>query len=161
MVTHDALAAEAAGRLLHLDKGRLSESGTGLTEETSMIANLWNLLGLAFKQLTRHRIRSLLTVAGVSIGMFLYAAVETMQRSLSSMTESSDEDNTLVVYQEIDLPWNFAIAERYVEEIRRIEGVVEALPVKIKVNNCGASLDVISFRGVPTDSLQSYNPNLV
>ena len=61
-----------------------------------MTANLWSLLGLAVKQLSRHRIRSLLTVAGVSIGMFLYAAVETMQRSLNLMTESSDEDNTLV-----------------------------------------------------------------
>ena len=31
----------------------------------------------------------------------------------------------------------------------RIEGVREVIPVKITVNNCGASLDVIAFRGVP------------
>ena len=127
-----------------------------------MIANLWSLLGLAFKQLSRHRIRSLLTVAGVSIGMFLYAAVETMQRSLNlDDLNRSDEDNTLVVYRKNRLcPATPRLPERYVEDIRRIEGVVEVLPVQITVNNCGASLDVITFRGVPTDSLQSYNPNL-
>lgn len=126
-----------------------------------MISNLWSLLGLAFKQLTRHGIRSMLTVAGVSIGMFLYAAVETMQRSLSEVTESSDQDNTLVVYRENRFcPMTSRLPERYVEDIRRIDGVVEALPVQITVNNCGASLDVITFRGVPADSLQSYNPNL-
>ena len=83
-----------------------------------------------------------------------------MQRSLNLMTESSDEDNTLVVYRKNRLATTSRLPERYVEDIRRIEGVVEVLPVQITVNNCGASLDVITFRGVPTDSLQSYNPNL-
>lgn len=126
-----------------------------------MMSYLWRLCGLAFKQLTRHRIRSLLTIAGVSIGMFLYAAVETMQRSLSVVTEESAEDNTLVVYRENRFcPATSRLPERYVDDIQRIEGVVEVLPVQITVNNCGASLDVITFRGVPIDSLQEYNPGL-
>jgi len=126
-----------------------------------MISYVWILCGLAFKQLTRHRIRSLLTIAGVSIGMFLYASVETMQRSLSVVTEATSEDNTLVVYRENRFcPATSRLPERYVDDIHRIDGVVEALPVQITVNNCGASLDVITFRGVPTESLQNYNPDL-
>lgn len=126
-----------------------------------MISYVWILCGLAFKQLTRHRIRSLLTIAGVSIGMFLYASVETMQRSLSVVTEATSEDNTLVVYRENRFcPATSRLPERYVDEIQRIDGVVEALPVQITVNNCGASLDVITFRGVHTESLQNYNPDL-
>jgi putative ABC transport system permease protein len=38
--------------------------------------------------------------------------------------------------------------------------VKEAIPVQIVVNNCGASLDVIAFRGVPPGDLQRYNPEL-
>jgi putative ABC transport system permease protein len=38
--------------------------------------------------------------------------------------------------------------------------VAEAIPIQIAVNNCGASLDVITFRGVPPESLANYNPEL-
>jgi len=55
---------------------------------------------LALKNLTRNRLRSLLTILGVAAGMFLYASVQTMQHSLSTATESSAADTTLVVYRE-------------------------------------------------------------
>ncbi|MDQ8203827.1 ABC transporter permease [Pelagicoccus sp. SDUM812003] len=122
---------------------------------------LRKLSGLALKQLMRNRLRSILTVLGVAIGMFLYAAVETMQTSLKSVTQSSPDDNTLVVYRENRFcPSTSRLPEHYQSEIERIDGVVEALPIQIAVNNCGASLDVITFRGVPTDSLQAYNPDI-
>lgn len=119
------------------------------------------LIQLAFKQLTRNRIRSLLTVAGVSVGMFLYASVETLQQSLASATQNTATENTLVVYRENRFcPTTSRLPEHYLSEINRIPGVSEVLPVQIAVNNCGASLDVITFRGVPPEALQSYNPDI-
>ncbi|MEM7602126.1 MAG: ABC transporter permease, partial [Verrucomicrobiota bacterium] len=59
-----------------------------------------HLAGLSWKQMIRHRVRSLLTIAGVAAGMFLYSAVETMQESLSAATEAEARDTTLVVYRE-------------------------------------------------------------
>ena len=126
-----------------------------------MIRSLVELASLAGKQLLRNRIRSLLTVLGVAIGMFLFATVETMQQSLKAVTQTSPEDNTLVVYRENRFcPSTSRLPEHYQNEIERIDGVAEALPIQIAVNNCGASLDVTTFRGVPTDSLQSYNPDI-
>ena len=113
------------------------------------------------KQLTRHRIRSLLTVFGVAMGMFLFATVETMQRSLREATEISSEDTTLVVYRENRFcPSTSRLPEHYESTIRKIRGVKEVIPIQIVVNNCGASLDVIAFRGVPPDNLQRYAPQL-
>ena len=126
-----------------------------------MIQHLLHLGGLAIKQLSRNRVRSVLTVIGVAIGMFLYAAVETMQQSLSNATQASAQDNTLIVYRENRFcPSTSRLPEHYVTDIERIEGVVEALPVQIAVNNCGASLDVIAFRGVSPNTLRDYNPSL-
>lgn len=123
--------------------------------------HLIHLGGLAIKQLLRNRVRSILTVLGVAIGMFLYAAVETMQQSLHHATATSAQDNTLIVYRENRFcPSTSRLPEHYVTDIERIEGVVEALPVQIAVNNCGASLDVIAFRGVSPDTLREYNPSL-
>ena len=39
-------------------------------------------------------------------------------------------------------------------------GVRQVIPIQIAVNNCGASLDVITFRGVPPETLKKYNPNI-
>lgn len=119
------------------------------------------LAGLAWKQIIRHRIRSVLTIAGVGAGMFLYSAVETMQDSLRVATEVQARDTTLVVYRENRFcPATSRIPEHYQPDIERIPGVVEAIPIQIVVNNCGASLDVIAFRGVPPEDLQRFNPNL-
>lgn len=122
---------------------------------------LVHLIGLAWKQVSRHRIRSLLTIAGVAAGMFLFTAVETMQSSLRVATEASADDTTLVVYRENRFcPATSRLPEHYQPDIERIPGVVEAIPIQIVVNNCGASLDVITFRGVPPEDLANFNPDL-
>ncbi|GHC00384.1 ABC transporter permease [Cerasicoccus arenae] len=119
------------------------------------------LPGISLKQITRHRFRSALTVAGVATGMFLYTAVQTMQHSLAAVTQSGADDNTLIVYRENRFcPTTSRLPEHYLLDIQRIEGVSEVIPIQVAVNNCGASLDVITFRGVPPESLAEYNPAL-
>ncbi len=125
------------------------------------MSSLLNLLELAWKQLTRHRVRSVLTVIGVASGMFLFTAVETMQRSLSVATQATAADTTLVVYRQNRFcPSTSRLPEHYADEIRRIDGVREVIPVQIMVNNCGASLDVITFRGVPEGLLTKFAPEI-
>lgn len=116
---------------------------------------------IGWKQVTRHRLRSLLTIAGVASGMFLFSSVQTLQHSLAVATRSGADDTTLIVYRENRFcPSTSRLPEHYLEEIRRLPGVAEAIPVQVAVNNCGASLDVITFRGVPADHLAAYNPDL-
>lgn len=122
---------------------------------------LRHTLNLALKQVLRHRVRSLLTVAGVGAGMFLFTSVQTMQHSLARVIQNSANDNVLVVYRENRFcPMTSRLPEHYLSEIQRMPGVSEAIPIQIAVNNCGASLDVITFRGVPPETLHSYNPEL-
>ena len=120
-----------------------------------------NLLRLSWIQLARHRVRSLLTVLGVASGMFLFTSVETLQRSLARATETTAADTTLVVYRENRFcPSTSRLPEHYTDEIRRIDGVREVIPVQVVVNNCGASLDVITFRGVPPEQLTRFAPEI-
>jgi putative ABC transport system permease protein len=120
-----------------------------------------NLLNLARLQLVRHRMRSILTVLGIASGMFLFTSVETLQRSLAVATEMKAADTTLVVYRENRFcPATSRLPEHYAEQIRRIDGVSEVIPIQVVVNNCGASLDVITFRGVPAEDLGSFAPEI-
>lgn len=122
---------------------------------------MWNLLHLAWKQLSRHKLRTALTVGGVAAGMFLFTAVETMQRSLAKATETGAADTTLVVYRENRFcPSTSRLPEHYADEIRVIDGVREVIPIQVAVNNCGVSLDVITFRGVPEGLLRKYAPEI-
>lgn len=113
-----------------------------------------NLTKLAMKQLWRHPVRSLLTILGVSTGMFLYASVESMQDSMKVATEVTSKDNMLVVYRENRFcPFTSRLPESYSRRIENIPGVTEVIPIKVVVSNCGASLDVVTFRGIPTEKV--------
>ena len=83
---------------------------------------------LALKNLTRNRLRSLLTILGVAAGMFLYASVQTMQHSLSRATETSAADTTLVVYRENRFcPSTSRLPEHYLSTIESMPGVRQVL----------------------------------
>ena len=116
---------------------------------------------LVCKQVTRHRARSLLTIGGVATAMFLFVAVQAMQRGVHTATHESAGDNTLVVYREDRFcPFTSRLPEYYLPQIERIDGVRSAVPMKVVVNNCRASLDVVTFRGVPGDRFaRQYAPS--
>jgi putative ABC transport system permease protein len=106
------------------------------------------------KQLWRHRVRSILTLLGVGVAMFLFIAVQTLQEGVRQSTQAAAGDTTLVVYRENRFcPAASRLPQFYVDRIEKIPGVVSAVPVKIIVNNCRASLDVVTFRGVPREDL--------
>ncbi|MBL0870621.1 MAG: ABC transporter permease [Phycisphaerales bacterium] len=109
---------------------------------------------VVFKQLWRHRVRSVLTLSGVAIAMFLFIAVQTLQEGVRQSTQAAAGDTTLVVYRENRFcPAASRLPQFYTDRIEKIPGVVSAVPVKIVVNNCRASLDVVTFRGVPREDL--------
>ncbi|MEO1007636.1 MAG: ABC transporter permease [Planctomycetota bacterium] len=104
------------------------------------------------KQIWRHRVRSLLTVLGIGIAMFLFTAVQAMNRGVAIATQQTAKDTTLIVYREDRYcPATSLLPQDYRARIERIEGVESAIPVKVVVSNCRTSLDVVTFRGVPKD----------
>ena len=105
---------------------------------------------LVLKQVSRHRVRTLLTAAGIAIAMFLFTAIQAMQQGVEKATQASADETALVVYRKDRFcPATSQLPQDYTARISRIEGVTEVIPVKVVVNNCRTSLDVVTFRGVP------------
>ncbi len=101
------------------------------------------------KQVIRHPLRTILTVGGVATAMFLFVAVQAMQRGVHAATVEEAEDTTLVVYREDRFcPFTSRLPQYYMDQIERIDGVRTVTPMKVVVNNCRTSLDVVTFRGV-------------
>jgi len=117
------------------------------------VSNPLRFVPLIFKQATRHRVRTLLTAAGVAIAMFLFTAVQAMQQGVQYATQETAKETTLVVYRKDRFcPATSALPQDYHSRIERIDGVTSVMPVKVVVSNCRTSLDVVTFRGVPKDT---------
>lgn len=104
------------------------------------------------RQVIRHQVRSLLTVVGIAIAMFLFTTVQAMNEGVARATEQTAGDTTLVVYREDRYcPATSQLPQDYFRRISEIQGVVSVLPMKVVVSNCRTSLDVVTFRGVPKE----------
>jgi putative ABC transport system permease protein len=116
---------------------------------------------LILKQVWRARTRSLMTIAGVTVAMFLFAGVQAMQAGVEAATEQRADDTTLVVYRKDRYcPFSSRMPQSYEQQIRQLPGVKAVVPVKIVVSNCRTSLDVVTFRGVPEEPFRdAFVPN--
>jgi putative ABC transport system permease protein len=114
------------------------------------------LMRYVWRSVVRQHTRSLLTIVGIATAMFLYCFIEGLQNGVRAATEGEATKNVLVVYQKNRFcPATSNIPERYAGQIAKIPGVKFILPVKIFVNNCRASLDSVTFRGVPPEKISS------
>lgn len=111
------------------------------------------------KALWRHRTRSLLTVTGAAVAMFVFCLVSSVQEGLNRLTIGSDADRTLIVFQENRFcPTTSRLPEDYSRKIKEIPGVREVMPIQVWTNNCRASLDIVVFNGASPAQIQKIRP---
>lgn len=109
-----------------------------------------------YKQIRRSPVRSGLTILGIAVAMYLFVIVEAMRDGVREATQVQAGDATLVVYRENRFcPFSSRLPQFYGDRIERVDGVVGVVPMQILVSNCRASLDVVTFRGVPQDDLEN------
>lgn len=102
------------------------------------------------KSLLRHRIRTLLTVSGATVAMFVFCLVGSVQQGLQDLTHGSDAERSLIVFQENRFcPTSSRLPEDYAGRILDVDGVDQVMPIQVWTNNCRASLDIIVFHGAP------------
>lgn len=109
-----------------------------------------------FKSLWRHRSRTLLTVTGSAVALFVFCFVGAVQQGLERLTKDKQAERTLIVFQENRFcPASSKLPEDYTRTVAKLPGVKAVVPIKVFTNNCRASLDVVVFQGLPTDQLRS------
>jgi len=107
------------------------------------------------KNLRRRPMRTALTVGGVACAMMLLVLVESLSAGLDLALSGSNAARTLIVYRlNRYCPQTSFLPEYYGDQIARIDGVESVLPIKVFLNNCRASLDIVAFNGVPADKLR-------
>jgi putative ABC transport system permease protein len=108
------------------------------------------------KNLWRHRTRTLLTVSGSAVALFVFCFVGAVQEGLATLTSNRQAERTLIVFQANRFcPSTSRLPEDYAGRIRRLPGVEEVVPIKAFMNNCRASLDLVVFHGMPPSKLRT------
>ena len=108
------------------------------------------------KSLLRHRSRTLLTISGAAVALFVVAFIGAARQGLADMTRGKRAERTLVVFQANRFcPSTSRLPEDYGDTIAKIPGVRAVVPVQVFVNNCRASLDLVLFHGVPPEKLKA------
>ena len=108
------------------------------------------------KSLWRHRARTLLTVSGAAVAMFVFCFVGSVQEGLHRITSDEQSQRTLIVFQENRFcPTSSRLPEDYARRIKEVPGVRDVVPVQVWTNNCRASLDIVVFNGASPEQLRS------
>ncbi|WP_254512844.1 ABC transporter permease [Anatilimnocola floriformis] len=109
-----------------------------------------------FKNLWRHRGRTMLTVSGSAVALFVFCFVGAVQQGLERLTSSQEAERTLIVFQENRFcPSSSKLPEDYARTVQKMPGVKDVVPIKVFTNNCRASLDVVVFNGLPPEKLRT------
>mgnify|MGYP002632427291 CR=1 FL=1 len=117
------------------------------------------MLTYVLKTLWRHRTRTLLTVTGATVAMFVFCFVGSIQEGLQRLTTGADADRSLIVFQENRFcPTSSRLPEDYSRKISKVQGVRDVMPIQVWTNNCRASLDIVVFNGAAPDQIQATRP---
>lgn len=117
------------------------------------------MIRYVLKTLWRHRTRTLLTVSGAAVAMFVFCFVGSVQEGLERLTTGTDADRSLIVFQENRFcPTSSRLPEDYAVKINEIEGVREVIPIQVWTNNCRASLDIVVFNGADPQQIRNARP---
>ena len=113
VVTHDPKVAHVAHRQLHLEKGVL-------TRDVDVRTNGRDPMRLLLLNLLRKPFRTLLTVFGVGVALFLFCFLETVLNAFQAGVNMSDASRLVVQHKESII---FELPMSYRALIEQIEGV--------------------------------------
>jgi len=107
------------------------------------------------KTLWRHRSRTILTVTGSAVAIFVFCFVGAVQEGMNDLQTRQESEGTLISFQKNKFcPATSHLPQDYDQQIEKLEGVKDVVPVQVFTNNCRASLDVVVFYGVPPEKLR-------
>ena len=108
------------------------------------------------KTLWRHRSRTVLTLSGSAVALFLFCFVGAVQEGMNGLRRRQEAQGALIVFQANKFcPATSHLPQDYQRRIRRVASVRDVVPIQVFTNNCRASLDVVVFYGLPSEKLRA------
>ena len=112
-------------------------------------------LPYTLKTLWRHRSRTILTVSGSAVALFVFCFIGSVQEGMNDLQRRQESKLALISFQANKFcPATSHLPQDYDAKLEALDGVRDVMPVQVFTNNCRASLDVVVFYGVPPKKLR-------
>ena len=116
---------------------------------------MFKFLPYLLKTLWRHRSRTILTVSGSAVALFVFCFVGSVQEGMNDLGRRQETKQSLIMFQANKFcPATSHLPQDYESKIKKLSGIREVVPIQVFTNNCRASLDVIVFYGLPPQKLK-------
>jgi putative ABC transport system permease protein len=116
---------------------------------------MFRFVPYVLKTLWRHRSRTILTVSGSAVALFVFCFIGAVQEGMNDLQRRQEAKGALITFQANKFcPATSHLPQDYDKRIAQLDGVREVIPIQVFTNNCRASLDVIVFYGVPPEKLR-------
>lgn len=117
---------------------------------------MFKFIPYVLKTLWRHRSRTILTVSGSAVALFVFCFVGSVQQGMDDLQRQQQTKQSLIMFQANKFcPATSHLPQDYEFKIKRLAGVRDVVPIQVLTNNCRASLDVIVFYGVPAKKIRT------
>ena len=114
-------------------------------------------LVFALKSLSRNRVRATLTLLGVSVAMFLFTGVVSLDQGMRRMLANSAGDDTLVVFDKYQgCPPLSKLPTSYEAQVAELSGVSETTPSLFLLSACSRATDLVAVHGIEPEKFRRF-----
>jgi len=115
------------------------------------------LLSLIVRNLFRSPVRSTLTFVAVTISIFIFASLLSLDQGVERMIQVTGGDRVLIVFEKYKAcPPYSRLPVHYADQIAQIPHVESVMPVKFLLSFCGTTTDLVAVHGIEPDVLRRF-----
>jgi putative ABC transport system permease protein len=112
---------------------------------------------LVLRNILRSKTRTLLTMLGVGVSIFIFAALVSLDRGVQDMIDQTGGDTVLTVFDRYKAcPPGSKIPVHYLDKIGAIPHVAAVLPVRFLLSSCRTTTDMVAVNGIDPAVLRSF-----
>ena len=112
---------------------------------------------LVIRNLLRSKARTLLTMLGVGVSIFIFAALVSLDRGVQRMIEQTGDDTVLTVFDRYKAcPPNSKLPSHYGDKIAALPGVAETMSLRFLLSTCRTTTDLVAVHGIEVDKLRRF-----
>ncbi len=115
------------------------------------------LLHVTIRGILRQPARTMLTLMGVAVSIFVFSSLLSLDRGVRRMVETTGSDLVLTVFERFKAcPPYSRMPVHYADSIASIPGVREVMPVRFMLSNCQTTTDLVAVHGIDTQKLRDF-----
>lgn len=115
------------------------------------------LLKLIARNSLRRPTRTALTVLGVAVSIFIFAALLCLDQGVKRMVQTTGADLVLTVFERFKAcPPYSRLPVHYRDKIGTLPQVREVMPVRFVLSNCQTTTDLVAVHGIEPDKLRHF-----